>query len=444
MIPFIKFFGLSITVERIPILIISLLGMAALYFFTKDTFGERAALFVFSICAIMPWHIMQSRWSFDCNLYAHFFIFGLFFLNKAVKNERKKLILCISMIMFGACMYCYGVSIYTMPLFLIASCTYLLVKKYVNIKEAIMCLIVWLFVAWPFIAVMAINYFKLDTIETPLFTLQYFPDSVRSGDILFFSENIGKQLLENFKSTLSVIFLQPEDWPWNEIPMYGSIYKFSIPFVLVGMAWTIIKAKSNPGAALIVFMWLTGFWCGICTDNVNIHRINIIFYPQMFFLGVGVLFVYSKLKKPFFRATVVGMYLLAFLLFARCYFDPYNLHSQLIERHNGKDFGQALLYTKDTDADKLYITTGAHETQGTYALTLFYHDLDAMYYLGKNVPNGLLPFDERYTFTLMNDIEIDENEDAVYIVSGDELQYFRIELYDIQQFGPYYYVLDRK
>ena len=66
-------------------------------------------------------------------------------------------------------------------MFLILACVYLLVKKRVRIGEAMLALAVWLAVAWPFILVMAINFFQWDTIETPLFTLPYFAGSVRSG-----------------------------------------------------------------------------------------------------------------------------------------------------------------------------------------------------------------------------------------------------------------------
>ena len=105
--------------------------------------------------AINPWHILQSRWALDCNLYPHFFMAGIYFLNRGLEKRR---FLVISMIMFGLCMYCYGISIYTMPLFLLAACVYLLVTKKLTIKDAILALGVYLLVAWPFIATMIINF----------------------------------------------------------------------------------------------------------------------------------------------------------------------------------------------------------------------------------------------------------------------------------------------
>ena len=39
---------------------------------------------------------------------------------------------------FGLCMYCYGVSIYTMPVFLLASCIYLLASGKVSPADVLL------------------------------------------------------------------------------------------------------------------------------------------------------------------------------------------------------------------------------------------------------------------------------------------------------------------
>ena len=132
---------------------------------------------------------------------------------------------------FGLCMYCYGVSIYTMPVFLLASCIYLLASGKVSAADVLLSAAVYLLVAWPFIAVMAINFFRWDTVETPLFTLPFFPDSVRAGDILFFSPYILSQLGENIRALLRVTVLQGKDLPWNDVQDFGTMYLFSAPFV---------------------------------------------------------------------------------------------------------------------------------------------------------------------------------------------------------------------
>ena len=174
MVPFIRLFGLSPYTARLPLLLVSFAGLACLYGFVRDAFGKNAGLAVLWFAAVNPWHILQSRWALDCNLYSHFFMMGVFLLNRALLGRKRRRYLLASMVMFGLCMYCYGVSIYTMPVFLLASCVYLLAAKKISPAEVLLSSAVYLLVAWPFIAVMAINFFQWDTIETPLFTLPYF------------------------------------------------------------------------------------------------------------------------------------------------------------------------------------------------------------------------------------------------------------------------------
>ena len=437
MAPLIKLFGLNPVVARLPQLIVSLLGLLALYLFCRDAFGKTAALVIFAFGAINPWHILQSRWALDCNLYPHFFLFGLYFLNRAMKG-KKRLWLCVSMVMFGLCMYCYGIAIYTMPVFLMLACVYLLVKKRVSLGEALMALVVWLAVAWPFILVMAINFFRWDTIETPIFTLPYFAGSVRSGDILFFSENIPAQLWQNMKALAAAAIIQKPDLPWNSIGQFGSLYLFSLPFAIAGLVWLLKRLKTSDGAVLLLLFFVTGVWCGLCTNNVNINRVNIIFYPMLCFTGLGLYAVGRCVRVRFLRPGLAAGYLLAFCLFCGCYFGPY---AQQIEDYFLKDFGEAVASLKDSPAERLYITgksQGENTAYVSQVLTLFYHETDAEYFQGKRELPGLLPYRERYTFANMEQLVIDPQENAAYVAAGEELDNFDLNDYAIDQYGRYY------
>ena len=256
MIPFVKAFGLVPWAVRFPSLLVSLAGLVCLYGFARDVFGKMVGLIVFCFAAVNPWHILQSRWALDCNLYPHFFLFGVFFLNRAVGKERRRRgYLFLSMVMFGLCMYCYGLSIYTMPVFLFAACVYLLVTKRVSIVDVLLSAAVYLSVAWPFIAVMAINFFRLKTIETPFFTIPYFPESLRFNDILFFSSSKLLQLKENAKSLLAVTVFQEKDFSWNDVSNFGTMYLFSMPFAVLGIGGGNLRVPQKGGgcAAFAVF-----------------------------------------------------------------------------------------------------------------------------------------------------------------------------------------------
>ena len=443
MAPLIKLFGLNPVVARLPQLIISLLGLLTLYFFSRDAFGKTAALVIFAFGAINPWHILQSRWALDCNLYSHFFLFGVYFLNRAMQG-KKRLWLCVSMGLFGLCMYCYGIAIYTMPVFLLMACVYLLVKKRVSLGEALMALLVWLAVAWPFILVMAINTFHWDTIETPLFTMAYFPDSVRSGDILFFSDNIAQTLISNFMHLLQVTVLQAQDLLWNNIPEYGTMYLFSMPFALVGLVGLLKERRKECGAVLLLFFLITGIWCGISTNGVNINRMNIIYYPIMVLIGYGIYTVIRWCGIPRVEVFLATAYLMAFVLFSHVYFTTY---AEKISVCFEKDFCDAVASLKDSEAEKLYITSensGSVYKDSDEIRTMFWHEVDAEYFQGKSCPEGILPYSERYIYTRTKDIDIDPDEDAAYVLPDTELEFFPEDSFRLERFGYYYTAVPRE
>ncbi len=437
MVPFIKFFGLSAVTARMPQLLVSIAGLVCLYLFIKDVFGKFPALIVAFFAAINPWHILQSRWALDCNLYPHFFIMGVYFLNKGI---NKRLYLIISMIMFGLCMYCYGISIYTMPVFLLAACIYLLVTKRITIKNALIALAVYLLIAWPFILTMAINYFKLDTIETPFFTIPYFPNSVRSNDILFFSDNILEQLKANFKSLMNVTLLQKKDLPWNDVQNFGTMYLFSMPFVIIGIAAVIKEYRKIPGAVLVLIFLLTGIWTGLMTNSVNINRINIIYYPIMIMAVIGIYYVIRLI--PYSKWGIAAAYATAFILFVSTYFTSY---ADIMDVNFFKDFGEAVASLKDSDSDRLYITADSQyegASNVSEILTLFYQDIDAEYYQGKT-DDGEIPFKQKYVFKSIKNIKVNPDENASYVITSKDMKYFDKSEFTFTQFGNYYTVVPK-
>ena len=441
MIPFNKLFGITAVSMRAPQLLVSLLGLACLYFLVRDIFGKNIALVVFCFAAINPWHILQSRWALEANLYPHFFLFGVFFLNLALRGMKRKRFFVLSMIMFGLCMYCYGVSIYTMPLFLVVACAYLLVKKQINVKEAVLSAVVYLIVGGPFILTMAINYFQWDTIETPLFTMPYFQDSVRSDDILFFSDNFWPQLVTNFNCLFDMTVQQMEDTPWNNIKGFGTIYLFSFPFAFAGAATLWKKFRKKPGAMLVAFFLMTGIWCGLVTNNTNINRINIIYYPIIILAGIGIYSMICHINLSWVKYGTVVVYAVAFGLFANTYFTTYAKETNY---YFFNDFCDAVYSLRDTDYDKYYITTvikeGDESPTSCEILTMFWMDIDIAYYQGKTTPEGELPYSERFTYATGPNMIVDAAQDAAYVVQASDLAYFDSSLFHFEEFGSYYVV----
>ena len=230
MVPFIKLFGFTTFAVRLPIALISIISIPVIYFIIKEIFSDtNLALLIMFLSAINPWHYMQSRWSLDCNMFPHIFLIGFLFL---LIGLRKKRFLYLSMIFFALTFYCYGVAIYTVPVFLFVFALWCLATKQLRIKEIIFAIMVFGIVALPEVLVMVINMFHLKTIETTFFTLPFFPESVRSDDILFMNFSF-VQLGKNALSMLTHVFIQTPDYIFNIIPFFGPLYHISSPFMLL-------------------------------------------------------------------------------------------------------------------------------------------------------------------------------------------------------------------
>ena len=131
-----------------------------------------------------------------------------------------------------------------------------------------LCVLVFLLVALPEILVLAINFFGASTIETPLFTMSYFPESIRSNDILFLNFSFG-QMCRNFLAMVKTCILQTPGLLYNALPAFGPMYHISIPFMLLGMVLFTRDLFTERDAARqtrMLALWgglVTGVWVGL-------------------------------------------------------------------------------------------------------------------------------------------------------------------------------------
>ena len=395
MVPFIKLFGLNVITARLPCLICSLLGLLFLWLFSKKTFNIKAAMTISAFAAICPWHIMQSRWALDCNLFPHFLIAGICFLLYGLKGRKIHIVL--SMLCFGLSMYCYGISIYTVPLLLVALSVYLVASRQMNIKTVLLSALVYLAVAWPFILCMILNAFNLETLELPFCTIPVFHNSIRGADIVFMSDKPLQQLLDNLVSILKIIFQCSHDPLHNEIPGFGTVYIISILFFLIGFFRMIKGTKRNTGAAFVLIFFAVAFLNGLITRNVNINRANMIFYPMIIMTGDGIYFTATKIRYA--KIAIPIVYAALFACFTISYFTSY---ADEIKEIFLEDFGKAVSYASSLGGNKIYITPDSQYEGFAHVseiLTLYYADVDSADYRSGE-------FSKKYSFTNDEDAEI--------------------------------------
>lgn len=464
MVPFIKLFGFSTVTIRLPMLVISSLGLLALYFLGKRLGGTSGGLLLLAAGVICPWHYMQSRWSFDCNMFPHVFLFGVCFL---LAGMKRKWMLYFSMVFFALCCYSYGVADYSVPVFLVLTAVWLLRKKRITFGQLAGCMAVFLVISLPEYLCMLLTMFGGSTIETPLFTIPAFPESFRGNDILL-THFSWQQLWKNIQATVTVVFGNGDKSVTNTIVQFGPVYYLTIAFFFVGLAvicrelWKNRKQSAGQkeavqqdvqvlekqtAYAVMLFWFLMGLWVGLITREVMINRINVIFYAILGIAVVGIRWCIGKCRLALL--PIAGYYGISALLFAASYFGSW---TELSRIYYFDPYVQALEYAHTLECDSYYITPDP-QGEGVNAvgeiLTLYCHQIDALYYQGvSNVQEGVerLPYRERYHYEDVAPETLVQNQGkpVVYMVKAEELGLFNEEQYDITSFYDNYFVIVQK
>lgn len=440
MIPFIRVFGFHTWVIRLPMLLASVSSVLLVYLIGKQLFGRRFALVAMALTAVNPWHFMQSRWAIDCNLFPHVFLLAFYLL---LLGLRKKRFLYLSMFFFGLTFYCYGIAVYSVIPFLVVYAGWCLWKRQLKIREILLCVLVFGAVALPELLVMAINLFCWDTIETPLFTMSRFPETTRGNDILFLNFSLG-QLGRNAWAAIRCSFLQLPDQLYNALPAFGPLYHISIPFMtvgIVGFTRSLFREKEPGRKTLMLALWgflITGVWVGLITFEVNVNRINIIFYPLLFFCVYG-LRLAGKRFPGLPRAAAVA-YGVCFALFLGTYFTSF--------REEGKTYYNVDFLEAVREADsmeeygKLYITGNMgwqYNPAMAEILTQYACEIDALYYQGSTDATGgreLLPYAERYHFVDVHYLKEADGE-GLYLFHVSELDKLPFDVKVLRELGEY-------
>lgn len=443
MVPFIRLLGFCTLAVRLPMLLVSCGSVALAYLTGKRLFSPRFGLLVMALTAFNPWHFMQSRWSLDCNLFPHVFLLAFYLMLLGLEKRRY---LYLSMIFFGLTFYCYGVAVYSVPLFLAGYAAWCIRKRQLRVREVLLCILLFTVAALPEIMVMAINYFGWPTVETPFFTMSYFPESVRSSDILLFDFSF-PQLWRNLLAMVCTCLLQCPGAIYNSLPKFGPMYHVSIPFMVLGIVQytrEVFAEKDMSVKAGRFALWcflLMGVWVGIVTYEVNVNRINIIFFPLIFLCGYGIRTAVNKLKG--LRYMTFAVYGVCFVLFLHSYFTEFAVE---IQTYFNVNFLNAVKTADMTEGyERLYITSNADwqvNPKMTEILTQYACRIDAAYYQEKTCVTGgrtLLPYSQRYHFIDAEEIR-DVDPEGLYLVHVTEMQDIPFS-YDILERDGHYVLL---
>lgn len=425
MIPLISLFGDGVFIIRLIPVFYSMLGLWAFYQLAKSFLTEKSAFLVTIFAAFSPWHFMQSRWALDCNLMSHLWIIGILLLIKAMDNRK---LYYFAAIIFGISMYSYGISFYTISLFLIISITYLLFQKLISIKQTMICIGIFIIVSLPIDMTMFVNTFHINTLSFGKITMPLLADQVRSNDILLFNFST-TQLIENIHS-LGVLLIDQYDQLWfNSNYFFGTIFMCTIPFSAIGAIVVFrnaikssVKIDRSKHMILITYV-LTSLFSGIITKKVNVNRMNFLYYGLMLLAGIGIANIHCKLIL--WKKAVYCLYLVNIAGFMLLYFTLWANTSGFFT-----DYEQAIYEAGRTQNKNYAIVVEYNSPEITRILTLYEHRTPI-----KDYQNGI--FDKNYTFYVSTEELQDFNDKTTYVVRAADYDSFT-ELTHNDSYGGYF------
>jgi 4-amino-4-deoxy-L-arabinose transferase-like glycosyltransferase len=397
--PFIYLFGLNVFSIRLLNLIFGLMSLFIFYFLIKKISNEKAALISTFLLSICPWHIIASRWGLESNIFPFIFLSGVFFL---ILSLEKNFYLPISFFFSALSLYAYGTSYFIVPLFLLISSVYLIFHKKIKPKMLIISFVIFLIIALPIFLFLIINHYELDSIETNILSIPRLPDIPRHTAESIFGNKLVNRLSSNLGKFWNLLKTQNDGLIWNNLPPYGFLYLSSLPLTFLGILLVFLKnlkVKKEFHKSFFVLIW---FFLSIVLAilmEVNINRINIIFFPIIFFTALGLLYIKNNFNKIIFIILIV-LYSLSFTFFLYSYFVQY---PEKIGPEFFESFGDAINYASDTNKS-ICITEQANML---YIFILFYKKIDPNIFINtvkyENGIFGAINSFDRYYFGLKND-----------------------------------------
>lgn len=417
--PFIKILGLTKLAVRLPMAIIGCISLIGMYKILQKTKNPKIAVLGLAFFAICPWHIMKSRYGLESNIFPDLALWGAYFYVTALENN-KILKLYIGSILFGLCAYAYGTSYYFLPSFLTILFVILIIKKKINIKQAIICLAIVFVISLPIILMLIINTFDLEQITIWKITIPRLESNRYETLTVLSSDNIINTLITNFKKSIKMLIFQNDGYNANTLKSYGIIYIFSLPITIIGLINCIIKRKENINLIFNIWFISAFFLTFICEPNIN--RMNILYIPLIYYTSIGIYEITQTINWSIYILLLI--YIFEFISFQINYYQ-----TDFTQTYTFYDnIENVIKYSDSIQADKIYFQYAFKEP---YIYILFYNQGNTKEFVEtvkyKNDTKGfdsVISF-EKYIFSLPN--KINEEENAAYIMLKDKEKDYDID-----------------
>lgn len=327
----VKLFGLNIYTLRLPGVI---MGMVAVVFgalIFKEKWGNKGLFTGLILMGIFPYFVMNSRFALDCNAMLGMLTLALYSLTRLMKKVEAEPQgkfyghFALTGVLFGLVLYTYIIAAIVIAVFGVLFGVYYLFYQKENKGQRLMqliCLALPLFImVIPLVLVVCVNYFGLEPIVTPFFSIPRM--AINRTEEVAFSLSALPSKIKGILHTLTT------DGKYGSSDTYWTMYRISVPFVLLGGLFSMVEAikglkkRSWTTDAGMLFLVVAESIMFVLCGLYNYH-INGIFIALAYFCVKGILCVYDFMKhraiKGVYVAVLICLYATSFAGFASEYF----------------------------------------------------------------------------------------------------------------------------
>ena len=296
-------------------------------------------------------------------------------------------------------------------------------------------------VSLPIIIFVIINTFDLPAINLPFMTIPRMVVNRYDEVTSIFSGDFIQNSIQNFIGNLKIIFMQFDGLNWNALWPFGTIYIFSTVFTVIGIILA-IKNREKIKYAYIMEIWIIVAMLLTFVCEPNINRLNIIFFPIIFYTVIGISDVIKQGK--IFTVLILIIYVISIIGFLNVYFKEDANTYQTFEANLEEPIKYVGMLDKESGkSEQIYITDSIKEA---YIYVLFYLEYNPNDFSSTvEYSNPEEPFREvekfaNYNFINVSKLESDEGN--IYLVRNSEYEDIKKapQKYGVQSIEDEFYI----
>lgn len=310
----VKLFGLNIYTLRMPGVIMGILTVLFGALLMRERWGEKGLFAGAALLGIFPYFVMNCRFALDCNAMLGTVTIALYGLARLIKRaerepERKLYgYFALTGVLFGIALYTYVIAAIVIALFCVLfGLAYLLHKRerrFLRFQQLLFLALPLTVMVIPLVLVVCVNYFDLEPIVTPFFSVPKMMTN-RTEEVAFTLSSLPGKLR-------ALLYPLTTDGKYGSSDRFWTMYRQSVPLIAAGIFFTARDALKKlrehrlDQEICLLFLAVSEVILFVLCGQYNYH-INGIFIALACFCVSGILSLSSLMKSSKIRLLYGGL-----------------------------------------------------------------------------------------------------------------------------------------